>query len=134
MASGQKGVKSFFKPVKVLKATLTLKQLRPAVEQAAARSLAITIDRWPANHPSFLPKKGPQSMHGGCGGLWMQLHGHSAAYGVPAFNQKGVWRQATSKQKAGVWTKLTGAALDGAQEAFRTRLIAQLRINLLDSL
>ena len=61
----------------------------------------------------------------------MQLHGHNvnAAYGVPAFNQKGVWRQATSKQE-----KLTGAALDGAQDAFRTRLIqiAQLQINLLD--
>ena len=56
----------------------------------------------------------------------MQLHGHNvnAAYGVPAFNQKGVWRQATSKQE-----NLTGAALDGAQAAFRTRLIqiAQLQ-------
>ena len=53
----------------------------------------------------------------------MNIHGHSAAYGVPAFNDHGVWFRATSTGG----TKLRGSELLAAQEKFRTSLIKQLQ-------
>ena len=62
-------------------------------------------------------------MNGGCGGLWMQIHGHSPAYGVAKFNDNGVWLRKATRDG----TKLTGDDLTTAQEQFRTRLVQQLQ-------
>ena len=51
--------------------------------------------------------------------MWMNIHGHSVAYGVPAFNNHGVWLRATSTGGK----QYTGKALETAKETFRTRLI-----------
>ena len=76
-------IDSFFAKEPKARSIPTLNQLTTAVEKAAACSLAIATERWPATHPSFKPNRGKaQSMNGGCGGLWMQIHGHSPAYGV----------------------------------------------------
>ena len=88
-------MKSFFTVEPKKKAVPTLAQLRAALEKASAHSLSVVSERWPASSSSFAPRKGQtQSMNGGCGGLWMELHGHTAAYGVAAFNNKGVWDRA----------------------------------------
>jgi hypothetical protein len=125
MASGKKGgIGSFFKKVTTTPSVATLSQLQSGLESAAARSIAIVTERWPVTHPAFKTNPGKaQSLHGGCGALWMTIHGHSAAYGVPAFNVRGVWLRATSTDGK----KHTGKALETAKEAFRTRLILQLR-------
>jgi hypothetical protein len=107
------------------KAIHSLHQLRSAVDTAAERALAIFSERWPARHPSFEPQPGQsQSMNGGCGALWMILHGHSASYGVPAFNRT-IWQRAVHNPKTG--KRHTGKGLATASEAYRTSLIQQLR-------
>ena len=90
-------MKSFFAVKPKKKATATLTQLRTALDKASARSIAVVTERWLATHPAFKPNLGKaQSMNGGCGALWMNIHGHSAAYDVPAFNDRSVWFRATS--------------------------------------
>ena len=87
-------MKSFFTIEPKKKAISTLAQLRAALEKASAHSLSVVSERWSAISSSFalrIRKGQTQSMNGGCGGLWMELHGHTAAYGVAAFNNKGVW-------------------------------------------
>ena len=117
-------MKSFFTVEPKKKAVPTLAQLRAALEKASAHSLSVVSERWPASSSSFAPRKDQtQSMNGGCGGLWMELHGHTAAYGVAAFNNKGVWDRAISKDG----TKLKGKELLAAQERFRASLIRQLQ-------
>jgi hypothetical protein len=120
--------------------------LEKDLRTAQFRSRAVLTERWPASHSSFEPKRSPgrdgvlraaaQTMHGGCGGLCMVMHNHSAAYGVKEFNRKnGVWYRVNHLGTK----KLALPARRAAQEAFRTRTVdarrakwAQAELDLID--
>ena len=117
----QKVIGSFFTKQSTSKPIPNLRQLQAAVCVAAQRSVAQVTEQWPATHSSFQQKEGKlQTMHGGCGGLWMVLHGHSSS-----INDNGVWAQVQKDPQTG--KKATGDKLLARQQAFRNQLINQLR-------
>jgi hypothetical protein len=123
----EKAITSLFK--KQPPKALTLQQFEARLVTAQARLLSILVERWPASHRSFpVPKGQPQTMHGGCGGLWMELHGHTSIIGVQEFNgqnktERGLWFQ----RRSDGGKKLTGKQLTDAEDLFRAELIEGLR-------